>query len=449
MRFFICLLVGCLLAPAVAFSQLLIPDQVTVMGTQIGITAEGRARILEKYNSLTIHPRSYYELLSRCYLFFPVIDRELQEAGVPNELKYLALQESLLNGDAVSRSNAVGYWQFKEMTAKEYALRVDMQVDERRNIISSTRGAAAYIRKSHGFLQNNWMYAVLSYYTGLTGARNYVRDNQIDLTRTVIDGSTHFYLVHFLAHYFAFKDEIALMDAKRPPIYLLEYVGGTGNTLADIARFTMSEADRNRPDAPALFNQWLESIRSVNTWLQGARVPDDKYYSVVMPIHPSRRDELIGRLQQFAYLGKVRARREVFYVDSVQQAYPFIVEDFSRPSPSSFQFATVNGLKAIVPARRMRTAEAAKALGMAEADLVRYNELDGKVLLPGEPYYLEAKTNTMNLSYHLVGQGERLKAIGQRYGIQTDTLRQYNRFQGEVKLQPGDRVWLVAHDEEE
>ena len=52
------------------------------------------------------------------------IERELQQMGVPDDFKYLALQESTLNGDAVSSSNAVGYWQFKEATASEYQLKL-------------------------------------------------------------------------------------------------------------------------------------------------------------------------------------------------------------------------------------------------------------------------------------------------------------------------------------
>ena len=41
---------------------------------------------------------------------------------MPNDLKFLALQESSLKSEAVSSSNAVGFWQFKKETGEEYGL---------------------------------------------------------------------------------------------------------------------------------------------------------------------------------------------------------------------------------------------------------------------------------------------------------------------------------------
>ena len=56
------------------------------------------------------------------------------------------MQESALISDAVSVSNAVGFWQFKDFTAIEMGLRVDKEVDERMNIVAASRGAARYIK---------------------------------------------------------------------------------------------------------------------------------------------------------------------------------------------------------------------------------------------------------------------------------------------------------------
>jgi membrane-bound lytic murein transglycosylase D len=79
-------------------------------------------------------------------LYFPIIERIFAEERVPDAIKYLAIQESSLIPDAVSSANAVGYWQFKDFTAREVGLRVDRQVDERKNIVSASQfGSAPWI----------------------------------------------------------------------------------------------------------------------------------------------------------------------------------------------------------------------------------------------------------------------------------------------------------------
>ena len=73
----------------------------------------------------------------------------LKENGIPDDFKYLAIQESGFISDAVSSSNAVGFWQFKKLTADEVGLRVDRKIDERQNIVTSSRGAAKYLQKNN------------------------------------------------------------------------------------------------------------------------------------------------------------------------------------------------------------------------------------------------------------------------------------------------------------
>ena len=63
-----------------------------------------------------------------------MIERILKEEEMPDDLKYLALQESALIPDAVSSSNAVGFWQFKKETAEDYGLTVNDKIDERKNM---------------------------------------------------------------------------------------------------------------------------------------------------------------------------------------------------------------------------------------------------------------------------------------------------------------------------
>ena len=57
--------------------------------------------------------RSYVTtMLERKSIYFPMIEQKLQEANLPDELKYLSIIESGLNPRAQSNAGAVGLWQF-------------------------------------------------------------------------------------------------------------------------------------------------------------------------------------------------------------------------------------------------------------------------------------------------------------------------------------------------
>jgi hypothetical protein len=80
---------------------------------------------------------------------FPIIDRVLQQEGVPLDFRYLVLQESALQGDARSTSDAVGYWQLKHDTATGLGLVMNDAVDERKHLTASTRAAARYLLRNN------------------------------------------------------------------------------------------------------------------------------------------------------------------------------------------------------------------------------------------------------------------------------------------------------------
>src|SRR5690606_16579083 len=72
-------------------------------------------------------------LLSLSRHYFPIYEQVFTGANVPQEVKYLSLIESSLNPELVSRSGAVGPWQFMYATAKMYDLDINSYVDERKD----------------------------------------------------------------------------------------------------------------------------------------------------------------------------------------------------------------------------------------------------------------------------------------------------------------------------
>lgn len=102
--------------------------------------------------------------IKRANALFPVIEPILKEEGVPEDLKYLAVAESMLS-NAISPAGASGVWQFMKGSAGEYDLEVNGEVDERYHLEKATRAACKYLRQQKEKL-GSWILAAAAYNGG-------------------------------------------------------------------------------------------------------------------------------------------------------------------------------------------------------------------------------------------------------------------------------------------
>jgi membrane-bound lytic murein transglycosylase D len=115
---------------------------------------------IERYTS-----SSFSRIMSFAYYYFPMLEEELILAGLPVELRALAIVESGLNPLATSRMGAKGLWQFMPSTGKEYGLEINSLVDERCNPRLATKAACRYLKTMYN-LYGDWTLAIASYNCG-------------------------------------------------------------------------------------------------------------------------------------------------------------------------------------------------------------------------------------------------------------------------------------------
>jgi hypothetical protein len=114
--------------------------------------------------------------LKRATRYFPLIERILKEAGIPDDFKYLAVAESELS-NMVSPAGSTGFWQIMPETGREEGMEINTEVDERYNIERSTKFACEFFRTSYE-KYGNWTLAAASY----NGGRNGI-DDQIEIQK--------------------------------------------------------------------------------------------------------------------------------------------------------------------------------------------------------------------------------------------------------------------------
>ena len=115
-------------------------------------------------------------VLKRAPKYFPIIEPILQENGIPDDFKYLAVIESGLT-DVKSPAGAEGFWQFMPQTARDYGLEVNGDIDERLHLIKSTESAAAYLTDAYAEF-GNWTLAAAAYNAGVQRIKTSLEEQQ-------------------------------------------------------------------------------------------------------------------------------------------------------------------------------------------------------------------------------------------------------------------------------
>ncbi len=119
-------------------------------------------------------PEKMSHMLGLCKYYMPIFEEIFNKYDLPEELKAMAVIESAMNTQAVSRVGAKGMWQFMYSTAKMYGLHIDSFVDERLDPVKSAEAAAQYLLDSYEIF-GDWNLAIASYNCGAGNVNRAIR----------------------------------------------------------------------------------------------------------------------------------------------------------------------------------------------------------------------------------------------------------------------------------
>ncbi len=405
-----------------------VPAEMEFADLIIRINPQARREIQLDVDAQYRNPSYLKVKQERVNLYMPIVERELREVGVPEDLKYLVIQESSLIGDAVSTSNAVGFWQFKQGTAEEVFLRVDNQIDDRKNIVNSSRGAALYLKK-HNQTLDNWMCALVSYQMGLGGAKAYFGDQYKGKRVINIDRNSHWYFKKFLAHKVAFGSNTTYLTSGNQQLVEVQVEGPT-NFATLSKKYGVSE----------------EHLREFNKWTPNGKIPAGRTFSVVFvkngkfDIKPA----VIKQEQPPKKVSQETATSKYYAAYKRADSYPRIGGNTTRASqPDQI---TVNDLDGVQAASTTSQSKFADQIGIKEKKFRKLNDLDaGERIERGSYYYTEKKKSSAEVETHVVMKGETLWSISQKYGIKLSSLKAKNRIRNDRELKVGMVLNLQEH----
>jgi len=399
-----------------------IPNQITFGGITINFDQNAQNLIEEDVRSLMSNKKFWEEKMDRAMLYFPIVEGILMDEEVPIDFKYLAVQESSFKPDVISSSNAVGYWQFKPETAIGLNLRVDANVDERKNISSSTHAASWYLKKNNQQF-NNWVSTLYSYYLGATGVKKNIPPNWAYAREISLNGKTDRYMLRFFAHKIALESGIETYRSNNK-ILLMESDYGKGRSFDEIAL----ALDVNAQD-----------LKSYNRWLNEDKVPTDGEYLVLLPIPLDKVESVREKLS----LRLTPVTRNIKLDDS---GYPILkrseVQSSDKNAPTFYE---INGLPGIEARPGDRPKVLAKAGKVKTPNFLRFNDMIRDMpLIPGKVYYLARKNKKAATPFHTAQPGDTWQSVSQQYAVRLVNLLKYNRtISRNYPIQTGQVLWLT------
>jgi membrane-bound lytic murein transglycosylase D len=319
-----------------------ITEPIDFCGEPVAIDRREVRERLEKEMLLTIWDRPQVVLwIKRTTRYLPIIEKMLSENKMPDDLKYVAIAESALRPHVGSSKGAIGFWQFLESTGQKYGLRINAEIDERRNIFASTLAAINYFKDLYQML-NSWTLAAAAFNMGELGLQaEIVSQKANDFYQLYLPLETQRYIFRIISA------KIILSDPQR-----------FGFEFTDQDLYSPLSFDRIHvecfQDTPIYIvaqaaNTHFKAIKDLNPELRG--------YFLTAGMHSL----LIPRGAANGFYARFKERVQQWVAENQERVYvvkegdnlTVIAERFNVPLPALLIWNRLDGKKAIHPGDRI------------------------------------------------------------------------------------------------
>jgi membrane-bound lytic murein transglycosylase D len=161
-------------------TSLPIPKYVTFAGVAIPVDRDDVREALESELMVNTFRQSHtLAIIKEVERWRPFVVQTLKAQNVPEDFLYLAVVESEFDNNACSYAGAMGMWQLMEETAKDYQLKINKDVDMRRDPKLATEAAGKFLKKAYASL-NDWVLVAAAYNVGVKGMKNRLEDQKVN-----------------------------------------------------------------------------------------------------------------------------------------------------------------------------------------------------------------------------------------------------------------------------
>ncbi len=350
---------------------------------------------------------------SKKYLFHIVEELELR--NMPTELALLPFIESAFNPQAVSSAKAAGMWQFMPATGKYFELKQNAFRDDRRDVLASTRAALDYLQKLYGMF-GDWHLALAAYNWGEGSVgRGIAKNQRAGLPTGYMDLNMPMETRMYVPKLQAVKNIVAQPQSFNSKLPLIE----------------------NHP-----YFQTVTIRRDIDVVLAAklAEVPLDDFKALNPSIN----------------------RPVIMAAGTPQVLLPWDNAEVFQSNLESYTGSRLASWTVWVAPTTMRPADAAKRVGMSEADFRSVNAIPPRVVIKAGSSLLVPRTDSvkedvavkvadygqLSLAPEVVqrrttvkaGKGENVASIARRYRVQADQVAQWNKVRATASFKPGQQV---------
>ena len=356
--------------------------------------------------------------LQRGALYLPIIQQVFaKEYGLPTQLTLLPIIESSFDYEAYSSVGAAGIWQLMPATARQYGLKVNSIVDERRDVVEATRAAAKYFTDAYRSLES-WPLAITSYNHGIAGVRRKV--NQMgtrDISRIIEHpsvrlfgfASNNFYPEFLAALHIYNNQKLFFPDLNVPEsVYMTQVTLPRAYSLAQLANNLGLDKNVLHSYNYGLLNPVLKGVQPVPSG-----------YKLKVPHTHAEKVKMIKTLEP---------ARSTIAASAPTVDRPKVTGYTSVSAHQQYQVRSGDTLSSI-----------SRKFGVKVSDLVAANGIRGSVIKVGQKLRVPIKTGATTVQaaprpsaptsaarYHVVRSGDTLWSIAKRYGVSVSTLKALN-----------------------